>query len=168
MGNIDLSDLGWEERNSTTAAWSWSDSKANSPRPDATHKSCGEQSMEECGLPETGRSRTVSYGLTVGGRVTFPFLSLYHGTKWAVDGFSESLSYELGELGIQVKIIEPGGVDTDFGGRSMDFCVQEGLTDYDEAQAKFQANRANSMLGHSGNDHEGPIEMAAHNWHWLL
>jgi short-subunit dehydrogenase len=86
---------------------------------------------------------------SIGGRVTYPFISLYHGTKWAVEGFSESLSYELGELGIQVKIIEPGGVDTDFGGRSMDFCVQEGLTDYDEAMGKFQTNRASSGLGMS-------------------
>jgi hypothetical protein len=31
----------------------------------------------------------------------------------------------------------------------MDFCVQEGLTDYDEALGKFQANRANSGLGAS-------------------
>ena len=83
---------------------------------------------------------------SIGGRVTFPFISLYHGTKWAVEGFSESLSYELGEVGIQVKIIEPGGVDTDFGGRSMDFCIQEGLTAYDKALGKFQANRANSGL----------------------
>lgn len=83
---------------------------------------------------------------SIGGRITFPFLSLYHGTKWAVEGFSESLAYELGELGIQVKLIEPGGVDTDFNGRSMDFCAQEGLDDYDEAMGKFQANVGNSGL----------------------
>ena len=86
---------------------------------------------------------------SIGGRITFPFISLYHSTKWAVEGFSELLSYELGELGIQVKIIEPGGVDTDFGGRSMDFCIQEDLTDYDEALGKFQVNRAGSGLGRS-------------------
>ena len=86
---------------------------------------------------------------SIGGRVTFPFISLYHGTKWAVEGFSESLSYELGELGIQVKIIEPGGVDTDFGGRSMDFCVQEGLTAYNEATGKFQSNWGKSGLATS-------------------
>lgn len=84
---------------------------------------------------------------SIGGRVTFPFVSLYHGTKWAVEGFSESLAYELGELGIQIKIIEPGGVDTDFGGRSMDFCLREDLTDYDETLGKFQANRVNGLSG---------------------
>ena len=86
---------------------------------------------------------------SIGGRITFPFISLYHGTKWAVEGFSESLSYELGELGIQVKLIEPGGVDTDFNGRSMDFCLSEDLTDYDAALAQFQAQMGNSGLGRS-------------------
>jgi NAD(P)-dependent dehydrogenase (short-subunit alcohol dehydrogenase family) len=80
---------------------------------------------------------------SMGGQVTFPFLSLYHGTKWAVEGFSESLSYELGGLGIQVKIIEPGVVLTDFYGRSMTFSAKEGLTAYDELLAQYQANRAN-------------------------
>jgi len=86
---------------------------------------------------------------SIGGLVTFPFISLYHSTKWAVEGFSESLSYELGELGIQVKIIEPGGVETDFGGRSLVFAMKEGLTDYDEAVAKFQTNREKSGLSYS-------------------
>jgi NAD(P)-dependent dehydrogenase (short-subunit alcohol dehydrogenase family) len=80
---------------------------------------------------------------SMGGQITFPFLSLYHSTKWAVEGFSESLSYELSSLGIQVKIIEPGVVFTDFYGRSMTLSAKEGLTAYDEILAKYQANRAN-------------------------
>lgn len=79
---------------------------------------------------------------SIGGLITYPFVSLYHSTKWAVEGFSESLAYELGELGIQVKIIEPGGVSTDFGGRSMDFAMPDALPDYDEAVQKFMAARA--------------------------
>jgi len=81
---------------------------------------------------------------SIGGLITFPLMSLYHSTKWAVEGFSESLSYELGEFGIQVKIIEPGGVDTDFAGRSMDFAITEGLTAYNELTGRFQANYAKS------------------------
>ena len=77
---------------------------------------------------------------SIGGRVTFPFISLYHSTKWAVEGFSESLSYELSVLGIRVKIIEPGGVKTDFGGRSLAVASREGLTDYDDSFAAFQKN----------------------------
>ena len=67
---------------------------------------------------------------SVGGKITFPLISLYHSTKFAVEGFSESLHYELAPLGIQVKVVEPGGVATDFGGRSMDFQHNEALTDY--------------------------------------
>ena len=55
---------------------------------------------------------------SVGGRMTFPLGSLYHGSKFAVEGLSEALTYELAPLGISVKIIEPGLVDTDFAGRS--------------------------------------------------
>jgi len=82
---------------------------------------------------------------SMGGQITFPFGSLYHGTKWAVEGFSESLSYELSGLGIQVKIIEPGVVSTDFYGRSMVFSAKEGLTAYDEILTKYQANTANAQ-----------------------
>src|SRR5208337_2833646 len=43
---------------------------------------------------------------SMGGRVTFPYFSLYHATKWAIEGFSESLLYELEHLGIDVKVVE--------------------------------------------------------------
>lgn len=76
---------------------------------------------------------------SIGGLMTFPFISLYHSTKWAVEGYSESLSYELGELGIQVKLIEPGGVSTDFSGRSLDMAMPQNTEDYNEALTKFQA-----------------------------
>ncbi|HEY0175471.1 MAG TPA: SDR family oxidoreductase [Pedobacter sp.] len=49
-----------------------------------------------------------------GGVVALPFGSLYNSTKFAVEGFSESLSHELSKLNIAVKIIEPGGVHTNF------------------------------------------------------
>ncbi|MDY7232148.1 SDR family oxidoreductase [Hyalangium rubrum] len=48
-----------------------------------------------------------------------PMISLYNASKFALEGFSESLSYELGALGIRVKLVEPGGVtSTKFGERS--------------------------------------------------
>ena len=58
---------------------------------------------------------------SVGGRLALPFNSLYHGTKFALEGLSESLALELAPHGIQVKLIEPGGVRTDFAGRSLDW-----------------------------------------------
>ncbi len=67
---------------------------------------------------------------SIGGLITFPLTSPYHSSKWAVEGFSESLAFELRELGIQVKLIEPGGVSTDFGGRSLDVAMPAELPDY--------------------------------------
>lgn len=73
---------------------------------------------------------------SMGGRLTFPFYSVYHGTKWAVDGFSESLAYELGEIGVRVKIIEPGAIKTDFYDRSLDFTHDTELGEYNSIVEK--------------------------------
>jgi len=67
---------------------------------------------------------------SIGGKVTFPLGALYHGTKFAVEGISESLSYEVGEFNGKVKIIEPGAIATDFVSRSLDFSNDESLTEY--------------------------------------
>ena len=76
---------------------------------------------------------------SVGGRITYPFNSLYHGTKFALEGISESLAMEVAAWNIRVKLIEPGGVRTDFAGRSMDFASKDGLTAYDDAAHRVQA-----------------------------
>lgn len=53
------------------------------------------------------------------GVFALPMISLYNASKFALEGFSESLSYELADLGIRVKVVEPGGVlGTGFGQRS--------------------------------------------------
>ena len=67
---------------------------------------------------------------SIGGRFAFPLGTLYHGTKFAVEGLSEALQYELAPLGIRVKVVEPGGIRTDFGGRSLDFSNDAALTEY--------------------------------------
>jgi NAD(P)-dependent dehydrogenase (short-subunit alcohol dehydrogenase family) len=67
---------------------------------------------------------------SMGGKVTFPLGTLYHGTKFAVEGLSEALHYELAPLGVRVKIIEPGMVKTDFAGRSFDFSNDLTLSEY--------------------------------------
>jgi NAD(P)-dependent dehydrogenase (short-subunit alcohol dehydrogenase family) len=69
----------------------------------------------------TNRSGTIVNVSSVGGRMAFPLSALYHGTKFAVEGLSESLHYELAPL-------EPGGMKTDFGGRSLDLSNDPNLT----------------------------------------
>lgn len=48
------------------------------------------------------------------GKFTLPLISLYSSSKFALEGFSEALSFELSALNIGVKIIEPGGTATNF------------------------------------------------------
>ena len=57
---------------------------------------------------------------SIGGLLTVPFNSIYHATKWALEGWSESMAFELNHFGIGIKTIEPGGIRTDFFTRSLD------------------------------------------------
>jgi NAD(P)-dependent dehydrogenase (short-subunit alcohol dehydrogenase family) len=57
---------------------------------------------------------------SIGGRVGgTPGMGGYQTAKYAVEGFSEVLSHEVGPLGIKVTIVEPGAFRTDWGGSSM-------------------------------------------------
>lgn len=49
-----------------------------------------------------------------GGQVAFPGNSMYHATKWGIEGFAESLAQEVAPFGIGVTIVEPGGARTEF------------------------------------------------------
>ncbi len=77
---------------------------------------------------------------SMGGLLTFPLYSIYHGTKWAMEGFSESLAFELKPLGIKVKCVEPGSIKTDFNTRSMDLFVNPSITAYDNYEAATYKN----------------------------
>lgn len=83
------------------------------------------------------RSGVIINVSSVGGRVTFPFCSLYHATKFAVEGLTESLQYELNPFGIRLKIVEPGGYKTEFAGRSMTLFNTDGYDEYKLAFNKF-------------------------------
>ena len=51
---------------------------------------------------------------SLGGRIAFPLNSAYHATKFALEGLSESIKYELEPFGIKIIVIEPGGVGSNF------------------------------------------------------
>ncbi|MFL6343510.1 MAG: SDR family oxidoreductase [Nitrososphaeraceae archaeon] len=51
---------------------------------------------------------------SMGGRVAIPLDSIYHGTKFALEGISESIQYEVEPFGIKVILIEPGAIGSNF------------------------------------------------------
>ncbi len=55
---------------------------------------------------------------SIGGISAFPLVGAYHASKWALEGFSQSLAQEVAGFGIKVTLIEPGGFATDWGGSS--------------------------------------------------
>lgn len=78
---------------------------------------------------------------TIGGVMTSPGYSIYNASKFAVEGLSEGLWYELGTFGVKVKLIEPGVIKTDFGGRSMDVWDVSSLPGYAGLMEKINAAR---------------------------
>lgn len=75
-----------------------------------------------------------------GGQVALPFATAYAASKFAVEGFSESLSHELYPLGIAVKIVEPGSIATNFR-NSMQF-VPSQIGDYGPIVSSFFSRSA--------------------------
>lgn len=92
---------------------------------------------------------------SMGGKITFPLYSIYHATKFAVEGFSESLHYELAQFGIKIKLIEPGPIVTEFYGRSRQYIKPVDTNQYDGFIQKFNAAAQKVMK-----DAEGPEVVA--------
>ena len=67
------------------------------------------------GMRERGSGRIVNIS-SMGGRFAMRFGGWYHATKFAVEGFSDALRQELAPFGVQVVVIEPGGIKTEWGG----------------------------------------------------
>jgi NAD(P)-dependent dehydrogenase (short-subunit alcohol dehydrogenase family) len=105
------------------------------------------------------------------GVFALPMISLYNASKFALEGFSESLSYELGALGIRVKIVEPGGVtSTKFVERSAKEAgtVSNDIRDYDAfisgANQVFDNLRASRSAARDGtSEHVAEVIFEATN-----
>ena len=50
-----------------------------------------------------------------GGQITYPAFSLYHATKWGIEGFVEAVAKEVAPFGIAFTLVEPGPTGTNFG-----------------------------------------------------
>jgi NAD(P)-dependent dehydrogenase (short-subunit alcohol dehydrogenase family) len=92
---------------------------------------------------------------SMGGRIGFPLYSMYQASKFAVEGFTEALSYELEPVGIRLRLIEPGVIRTDFYTRSMKEAEAPQIPDYSAFVEKALA--ANERMGKGGS----PPEAAA-------
>lgn len=68
-------------------------------------------------LREQGSGHVIQVS-SIGGVSAFPGIGLYHASKWALEGFSQSLAGEVADLGIKVTVVEPGGFSTDWAGPS--------------------------------------------------
>lgn len=90
---------------------------------------------------EKGSGLFITTGSSAG-LMAFPVSSMYDASKWALEGWSESLSYELNQIGVGIKTIEPGLVSTDIGDRSV-FVAHPA---YATLMAKFM-----SLIGYNEN-----------------
>jgi NAD(P)-dependent dehydrogenase (short-subunit alcohol dehydrogenase family) len=87
---------------------------------------------------------------SMGGLMTLPGLAWYHGSKFALEGISESLGKEVRHLGIHVTALEPGSFRTDWAGRSM-VRAERGIADYDDLMDPIRARRQ-AISGHQAGD----------------
>jgi len=84
------------------------------------------------------KAGTIIQIASMGGRITFPLFSIYHATKFAVEGFTESLQYELKPFNIKLKLIEPGTIKTEFYGKGRVAITGSNLPEYKEFVEKCE------------------------------
>ncbi|HVV25187.1 MAG TPA: SDR family oxidoreductase [Pseudonocardiaceae bacterium] len=77
---------------------------------------------------------------SIGGITAFPNIGMYHASKWALEGISQSLAQEVADFGIKVTIIEPTGYSTDWAGPSARHATPNPA--YDEVRKRVQEERA--------------------------
>jgi NAD(P)-dependent dehydrogenase (short-subunit alcohol dehydrogenase family) len=87
---------------------------------------------------------------SMGGFITMPGIAAYHASKFALEGFSESLGKEVGHLGIRVTAVAPGSFRTDWAGRSM-IRAPRSIAAYDEVMNPIRERRQ-KVSGHQLGD----------------
>ena len=76
-------------------------------------------------MREAGRGRIVNIS-SMGGKLTFPGGGVYHGTKYAVEALSDVLRFEVKGFGVDVSIIEPGLIRSNFAETAVGSVTQDG------------------------------------------
>jgi NAD(P)-dependent dehydrogenase (short-subunit alcohol dehydrogenase family) len=95
-------------------------------------------------LREQGSGHIIQVS-SIGGVTAFMNVGAYHASKWALEGFSQTLAQEVAGFGIKVTLVEPGSYSTDWSGSSAKHSAP--LPAYDpvrEVSAKARAQRVSS------------------------
>lgn len=136
----------------------------------------GPVTLTRAALPrmrEQGGGTIVQFS-SLGGRTSFAGVSAYSASKFALEGFSESLAAEVGPLGIRVLIVEPGAFRTGLHGGAMRMTepiaayedivgpVRRMQEDFDGAQPGDPAKAAQAILRAIGED-EPPLRLVLGN-----
>jgi NAD(P)-dependent dehydrogenase (short-subunit alcohol dehydrogenase family) len=102
----------------------------------------GAVAMIKAVLPSMRKRRTghIINITSMAGLVTFPGISYYCGSKFALEGISEALEQEVRSFGIKVTAVAPGAFRTDWAGRSM-VRTEHSIDDYDTVFAPIRRAR---------------------------
>jgi NAD(P)-dependent dehydrogenase (short-subunit alcohol dehydrogenase family) len=106
------------------------------------------------GMRERRRGHIINV-TSMGGFITMPGISFYCGSKFALEGISETLGKELAGFGIRVTALAPGQFRTDWAGRSMDRTPRT-IADYDAVMDPIRTARQ----AKSGNQPGDPAKAA--------
>lgn len=80
---------------------------------------------------------------SLAGRLSFPYFGIYNSSKFALEGYSQSLRYELAPFGVEVTIVEPGPFGTNLlysGPKEKENTVLDGYQDYKEIPGAMLKN----------------------------
>jgi NAD(P)-dependent dehydrogenase (short-subunit alcohol dehydrogenase family) len=94
---------------------------------------------------------------SMGGRIGFPFGTAYHGTKFALEGISESMRYETEPFGIKVILIEPGVIRTNF---SSNYRIGQKAADPSSPYLSILQAMQKAFQRYSGQETTPPEEVA--------
>jgi len=113
------------------------------------------------GMRKEGSGRIVNLS-SMGGKLTFPGGGVYHATKHAVEALSDALRFEVGEFGVDVVVIEPGLIITEFGETAAGSLAEvEEHGPYSEFNAEVARVTANAYTGPMARFGAGPEAVAA-------
>lgn len=96
-------------------------------------------------MRKRGSGRVVNVG-SIGGRFTFPLMGAYNATKYAVESLSDALRCELAPFGIDVAIVEPGPIKTEFNAVAMDTIDADRMSSSPYAPILAQADKVKARF----------------------